>query len=421
MTRFDRVEADLPEHLAALAGARVPDYFDDLLQQTARQRQRPAWSSIERWLPMDIAIQPASTRARSVVVLAVLALVGLLIAASLLAFVGSHQSRVPAPFGPAGNGSLYFAGASGDIVALDAATGTSRTILSGIQADGAPLPSRDGRLLAIPRLVPGGDRIDIANQDGSAVRPLVGTYSELSEIDWSPADDRIALISKVAGAPVMTILQADGSGARAVSLPVGMQDFWWLSDGRIIFEGLGKDSAGPTYGIYVVNGDGTGLRPVLPPTSSETDWLGIGPSPDGPSLVYHRWRTPAELGRLHVVDVDTGVDREVQIVGTTPSVNYEGPAFSPDGRMLLFTRYDDIGARLAVVPVTGGTAISIGPTTADAQSAHAMFAPDGKAVLAYYPGTKELWLLDPTGGQDGGDRRLNVTVSDLPNWQRIAP
>jgi len=421
MTRFDRVEAHLPEHLAALAGARVPDYFDDLLQQTARQRQRPAWSSIERWLPMDFAVQPASTRARPVVLLAVLALVGVLIAASLLAFVGSHQSHVPAPFGPAGNGSIYYAGASGDIVALDAATGTSRTILSGIQADGAPLPSRDGRLLAIPRKVTGGDRVDIANQDGSAVRPLVGTYSELTEIDWSPTGDRVAIISKVAGAPVLTILQADGSGARAIPLQMGIQDFWWLSDGRIIFEGLGKDAAGSTYGIYVVNGDGTGLRPVLPPTSSDTDWLGIGPSPDGPSLVYYRWRTPSELGRLHVVDIDTGVDREVQIVGTTPSVNYEGPAFSPDGQMLLFTRYDDIGARLAVVPVTGGTAISLGPTTTDAQSAHAMFAPDGKSVLAYYPGTKELWLLDPTGGQAGGDRRLNATVSDLPMWQRTAP
>lgn len=421
MTRFDRVEAHLPEHLAALAGARVPDYFDELLQQTARLRQRPAWSSIERWLPMDIAIQPASSRTRSVVLLVVLALVGLLVAASLLAFVGSHESRVPAPFGPAGNGSLYYAGASGDIVALDAATGTSRTILSGVQADGAPLPSRDGRLLAIPRKVAGGDRVDIANQDGSAVRPLVGTYSELTEIDWSPTGDRIAIISKVAGAPVLSILQADGSGARAMSLPVGIQDFWWLPDGRIIFEGLGTDAAGLTYGIYVVNGDGTGLRPVLPPTSSDTDWLGIGPAPDGRSLVYHRWRAPSELGRLHVVDIASGVDREVPIAGTTDTENHEGPAFSPDGRTLLFTRYPDSGARLAVVPVAGGIAISIGPTTTADQSAHAIFAPDGRSVLAYYPGTQELWLLDPSGGQAGGDRRLNVNVSDLPTWQRVAP
>ena len=44
MTAFERIEPRLPELLADLAPARVPDYFDDLLLATARTRQRPAWA-----------------------------------------------------------------------------------------------------------------------------------------------------------------------------------------------------------------------------------------------------------------------------------------------------------------------------------------------------------------------------------------
>ena len=45
MTAFDRIEPRIPELMDELAPAQVPDYFDDMLRQTARTRQRPAWLS----------------------------------------------------------------------------------------------------------------------------------------------------------------------------------------------------------------------------------------------------------------------------------------------------------------------------------------------------------------------------------------
>ena len=36
MTAFDRIEPRLPELMAELAPASVPDYFDDMLRQTGR-------------------------------------------------------------------------------------------------------------------------------------------------------------------------------------------------------------------------------------------------------------------------------------------------------------------------------------------------------------------------------------------------
>src|SRR5690606_29785605 len=52
MIPIDRFERRLQDSLADLAGAQVPPYVTDLLARTARQRQRPAWTFPERWLPM---------------------------------------------------------------------------------------------------------------------------------------------------------------------------------------------------------------------------------------------------------------------------------------------------------------------------------------------------------------------------------
>jgi hypothetical protein len=57
MTPIDRFERHLPDRLTELANPQVPDYFDDLLAQTRRSRQRHAWTFIERWLPVALLTQ----------------------------------------------------------------------------------------------------------------------------------------------------------------------------------------------------------------------------------------------------------------------------------------------------------------------------------------------------------------------------
>ena len=61
MTQFDRFERELPLALRDVAGPHSPDYLTDILGRTAHTRQRPAWASLERWLPMDLATPRAAT------------------------------------------------------------------------------------------------------------------------------------------------------------------------------------------------------------------------------------------------------------------------------------------------------------------------------------------------------------------------
>jgi len=371
---------------------------------------------------VDITLAPTRGRRRSFAGVAVLLLIGLLIAATLAVYVGSRRSAPPPPFGPAANGSLFYTGADGVIYAMDSVTATPRAVVTGAAATSGVLPSRDGTRISFTRGSSDGVQMFVADADGSNVRPLAGTYSDVSETDWSPSGDELAIISFVDGYKALSVLPTDGSAARTLTLGVEPHDFWYLPSGRLVFKGDSHDPAtAPTYGIYVANADGTGVRPIMAPSPNESDIISATPTPDGRSLVYHRWREPDQLGRLAIIDIEAGTDRLLGVADPDPFEDYndEGVLISPDGTKVLFTRYLTAGNRLMVAPITGGKPIAIGEVSAGNTEAIASFSPDGRSVLAYYPASGHLLLLDPTGVKPA--QPLDVPVADVPAWQRVAP
>src|SRR5258708_12475050 len=54
MTARNDVNGIVSEWLDEQAGRGAPDYLDEILVRTTRTRQRPAWSSLERWLPVQM-------------------------------------------------------------------------------------------------------------------------------------------------------------------------------------------------------------------------------------------------------------------------------------------------------------------------------------------------------------------------------
>ena len=71
-TPIDPVERRLPEALTDLAAPRTPDYFIDILGQTARIRQRPAWVRPGRWIVMNGFLGRPALAAVVVVLIAVI-------------------------------------------------------------------------------------------------------------------------------------------------------------------------------------------------------------------------------------------------------------------------------------------------------------------------------------------------------------
>lgn len=78
-TPIDPFERHLPEVFSNLAAARTPDYLIDILGQTARKRQRPAWAIPGRWNPMHSFANRPALAALSALVLVVLVGGGILL------------------------------------------------------------------------------------------------------------------------------------------------------------------------------------------------------------------------------------------------------------------------------------------------------------------------------------------------------
>jgi Tol biopolymer transport system component len=430
MTQFDRIEGRLPDLLSELAAARVPDYFDDMLRQTVRTRQRPAWSSLERWLPVDITAQSARLRVPGWRPLAFVALVLLAIAAVAL-FAAGSQRRLPQPFGPARNGAILYSTTAGDIHSIDPASGVAHPIMTGSAVDNGPLLSRDGTRFLFVRTGNGStNALFVANVDGSGARQLFeGQFGMSTLIDglphpapapfsWSPDGRHVAITSTIDEIGKLTLVATDGSGANTLDLGMSASDVTWRPNGQLVF--LGTDARGPamTYGLYVVNPDGTGMKPILPPNALAYGWQSPAISPDGSRVAFARWGDPLGDG-IHIATIDSGLDRVLDFEGQIESDEYL-PQFSPDGTKLMFARFLDHEYQLAVVPVGGGgRPIEMGPRFSEATDGPFLnFSPDGTVILATYPADSSTWLLDTEGGTS---RKVSWPEGQYFTWQRLAP
>ena len=146
MIPSDGLDRKVSTWLHADAEHQVPDHLDAVLRRTRTERQRPAWSSLERWLPVQTTLR-LSSAPRVAWLLVVLGLIVSLAAAGM--WIGSRQ-RLPNPFGPARNGAIVMSH-DGDIYALDPSTHAERLIVGGDSFDFNPVFSRDGTKLLFLR------------------------------------------------------------------------------------------------------------------------------------------------------------------------------------------------------------------------------------------------------------------------------
>ncbi len=421
MTTFERFEQSIPELMTELAPARVPDYFDDMLRQTAANRQRPAWASLERWLPMGVLARTEPMRPvpwRAVGVLATLAiLLAALVGAALL--IGSTP-RLPEPFGLARNGSIVFSTVDGRIVSADPGTGTTTTLIDSPELESNPWFSNDGTRFAFDRRTPGGPAaLFIANADGTGLRQLAEPAPEISWFEWSPTGDRIALARNGDPSGLVTIMDPSDGSTTTFQLELEIATAVWRpnSDQLVITTHSTTPEGSAEQGFYLVRSDGTGLKPiVVGPTVINTPSL----SPDGSKLAYSTWDTGAE-GRTHIIDIETRTEAAVDFA---PDFEFTdlNPILSPDGKHFVVHRSAADGYRLTILSIDGKSPpVPMGAAHPDmTDGASVLFSPDGTKVLATYRDDGTTWLFDVATGE-GDQMAWTVPVSTSATWQRLAP
>jgi Tol biopolymer transport system component len=431
---FDPFERRIAEAVDEIAAARLPDYLDDIFRATARQSQRPRWTFLERWIPVDTMLSRAPVVGRVPVrALVLLLLLLALVAGTLLVYVGSPR-HVPAPFCPARNGSLAYP-ANGDLYVRDTFTGEARVLIGGEGDQIAPDYSPDGTLLSFVTSKSDADHFSVARADGTAIREIATIpKTGNAQAAWSPDSSSIGLIYDVNGTPQLSMVPVDGGPAKVIDLG-GLRALdlaFQPPSGQLLLVRVQAERDESTT-LFTMNPDGSYRRALMgwqdSPFGHTYTMSGATWSPDGTRIAYNSVeRDPTTTSvthfRVHVTNADGTNDRPV-VGPTNPLIQQAWPHFSPDGRSILVNQWtfkgDDPNAKgwLGVMSADlSGPARDIGHKFSGGEDSGlpAYWSPDGTRVIVRANNSSQVWSVDPVSGED----EILPWAGDLPGWQRLA-
>ena len=439
MTPHDDLDRELLTWLDDVTLRPSPRNLDVVLERTRHMRQRPAWASPERWLPMTvISIPSASPLMR----LAWLLLIGLLVVAmgAAVAIVGSgvltstrsDDGRLSTVAIPQGGAALIAFGTlddgpdgqkAGDIYTVRADGTELRQLTDGPEWEADPAWSPDGTRIAFRSWDAGTDNVVVMDADGGNRTTLASSQQSgqdcLSRAGLAWAPDGSSLIfpsrSSCSGPYDLMIVATDGTSGATPLLTDSFDSRFaaWSPDGTAIAVIARGDE--PTAGLHIIDtnpkqaqeGPARGRR-IGPDLGTDLSGVLTAPrwSPDGSALVVATEGLLASAPSAHVVAAD-GSGQPMTIEDAF------NPAWSPDGSQIAFQRtvdpaeyFDDrpCTVRTWLVEADGsnerpldelGDGCDFGPA----------WSPDGTRLLG-------LWIDTDPANTDEGPFYLSVVTID---------
>ena len=246
--------------------------------------------------------------------------------------------------------------------------------------------------------------------------------------DWSPDGEKLAYLagSRDLGTMYLVIRSAEGDEKRQVPLEIRhARNLQWTPDGQsVVMSGYGEKGRSGIWRVDLAAGT-TSL--IVPRDLSEAPVRGYSPSLDG-ETAYFRRSESGRAGAIVARDLDTGHETVIRRVQSGGDMS-----ISPDGTMIAFNEYDWSAKvhRLMVAPVEGGEARKIYSTPAPngiVFRGGLPWTPDGKHILfVRYDDEREtraLWKIPAAGGEPQKllerDDAVQWSVRLHPDGRRIA-
>ncbi len=211
---------------------------------------------------------------------------------------------------------------------------TPRRLTADREPENYPSWSPDGSRLAYQRDF-NGAAIYVVNADGTGARRLSPTPGYDIQPSWSPDGTKIVFVRLLAPPQPntvppseMRIMNADGTGDRVILANAGLSiEPRWSVNSSIVFMSLLN---GPTYDVYTMNVDGTGLRRLTNGANNgDPNW-----SPDGTTIIFGSDREGNNRLNIFAMRADGSQVRQL----TNFAVPYEtgDTHFSSDGTYITF-------------------------------------------------------------------------------------
>ncbi len=407
MTQHDELDRQLTAWLDDPYTPRAPRYLGEVLERTRRTRQRPAWASFERWLPMAVITRPALALSVRLALLLLIGALPLALAASV-AIVGSRSLNSDGPE-------------------------------DGLRAN-ALIPQGDEAVFA---LASDGDVFTV-RADGTDLRQLTDGPGVASNPVWSPDGTRIAYHEWRDGADSLVVM--DAGGGDPITLATNSQASQdcagyyfrpaWAPDGSsLIFPTRDGCSGGFDLNIVAADGSSPATRLLAPGTNS---LLGAW-SPDGTRLAYLGSEGTGTTG-LYVADVTPEVAMSGNLEGRLIAPDLGAHPLSPDSEdEFSQPRWSPDGTELAVAAITQGfflvdaegiylvKADGSGQRLLAERAGNPAWSPDGQQ-LAFHrtvdpseyvhgrPCTVRTWVIDDDGSDERELPELGDGCGTPPLW-----
>jgi TolB protein len=252
-------------------------------------------------------------------------------------------------------------------------------------------------------------QIYVMSPDGSGEAALTGPPRESFDPAWSPDGKRLVFESdrETFGRSQLYLMDADGKNQRLLLGRVTSANDrfpkWSPTGSKIAFE----HTVNGRSEIYLVNPDGTGLKPldVGPGQNSDPAW-----SPNGKRLTFTSDRGGTK--HIYVVDVTGKGLRRL----TNASAPDRTPAWSPDGRLIVFERdFSSTNAKLFLMNADGTAQRRL--TDITEEEFHPAWSPDGTRIVfsESHGGASQIAIVNVDGG---GERILtsNKYQNLVPEW-----